>query len=124
MTSSPDYEAPADAGGDNSYNVVIEATDGATTALDSIMFHIYDVNELPVITSGGGGATFGLSTLENQSAVTTVSASDPESSSPTYAIVDGEDAARFQHRLTDGSAQLRRRAQFRGARRFRPQQYL
>jgi hypothetical protein len=93
--SQPDYEAPADVGGDNVYHVGIEATDGFTTATDWLVFHILDSNESPVITSGGGGTSFGLSIPENQSAVTTISASDPENRPLTYAIAGGADPARF-----------------------------
>ncbi|MET1111879.1 MAG: cadherin domain-containing protein [Allosphingosinicella sp.] len=95
LSSSPDYEAPGDAGGDNSYDVTIEATDGVTTATQWIMFHIYDVNESPVITSGGGGATFALSMPENRTQIMSVAASDPETPALVYAIVGGADAARL-----------------------------
>jgi hypothetical protein len=93
--SQPDFEAPADAGRDNRYDVTVEATDGFTTASQSLMIHILDVDETPVITSGGGGASFSLSIAENQAAVTTISASDPETAPLAYAIAGGVDAARF-----------------------------
>ena len=53
-------------------------------------------NTAPVITSNGGGATAAISVLENQTAVTTVQASDAEGNPLAYAIVGGADAALFQ----------------------------
>lgn len=95
LKNAPDYEAPADSNANNRYDVTIEATDGVTTAVDTIMFTIYDVNEIPVITSGGGGSNFSLSMTEGLAAVMTVTASDPETASLAYSIVGGADAGRF-----------------------------
>ncbi len=54
-------------------------------------------NTSPTITSNGGGATAAISVAENNVAVTTVTATDPEvpPQTLTYSITGGADAARF-----------------------------
>ena len=49
----------------------------------------------PVITSNGGGATATVNAAENQTAVTTVTATDPDLDTLTYSISGGADAAKF-----------------------------
>jgi hypothetical protein len=53
------------------------------------------INDAPVITSNGGGDNAAVSVAENSTAVTTIVASDPDST-VTYSIVGGSDAAKFQ----------------------------
>jgi hypothetical protein len=89
--AAPDYEAPADSGRDNIYNVVIGATDGVTSVTEAVTFRVYNMNEAPVFASG---PTF-LSVAENQTAVVTLSATDPEGAAISYRISGGTDAARF-----------------------------
>ena len=58
---------------------------------------ISDVLQTPVITSNGGGANASVSVAENTTAVTTVTASDPNlGQALMFAITDGADAAKFQ----------------------------
>ncbi|MBC9249517.1 hypothetical protein A9179_04410 [Pseudomonas alcaligenes] len=53
-------------------------------------------NNGPTITSNGGGSTAALAINENNTAVTTVTASDPDSGALlTYSIVGGADSGRF-----------------------------
>jgi Ca2+-binding RTX toxin-like protein len=52
-------------------------------------------NTPPVITSDGGGDTAAVSVAENQTRVTTVSASDGDGDTPTFAITGGSDQAKF-----------------------------
>ena len=52
-------------------------------------------NEPPRITSNGGGSDVGIDINENQTAVTTVVATDVNRNPVTYSIVGGADAARF-----------------------------
>jgi protocadherin Fat 4 len=59
-------------------------------------------NNPPVITSNGGGDTAAISIVENTTAVTTVTATDADSETPTYAIVGGIDSARFTINPTTG----------------------
>ncbi|MGB8434535.1 MAG: DUF2341 domain-containing protein [Burkholderiales bacterium] len=54
------------------------------------------INTAPTITSDGGGASASVNAAENQTAVTTVSATDPDvPTTLTYSIAGGADAARF-----------------------------
>lgn len=53
------------------------------------------VDTTPAIISNGGGATASVSTPENTTAVTTVTATDPDSGTLTYSIGGGPDAALF-----------------------------
>ena len=54
-----------------------------------------DSNEAPIITSDGGGATAALSVSENQTAITTVTATDADvpAQTLTYSIAGGPDAS-------------------------------
>ncbi|MCL4800525.1 MAG: tandem-95 repeat protein [Burkholderiales bacterium] len=56
---------------------------------------VANVNDAPVITSDGGGATASVSVAENATAVTTVTATDVDGPSLIYSISGGADAARF-----------------------------
>src|SRR5207253_1960565 len=89
--AAPDFEAPGDAGADNVYDVIVSASDGVTTDTQALAVTITNVNEALVISSDGGGDTATLSVSENATAVTTVTAVDPEGASPVYAITGGAD---------------------------------
>ncbi|MGH7416146.1 MAG: cadherin-like domain-containing protein, partial [Candidatus Rokuibacteriota bacterium] len=76
------------------------STNGGTTAIAAatatISTTVTAVNDAPLITSGGGGATASVSVPENQTAVTDVNATDPDAAAVlTYAIVGGADQGRF-----------------------------
>lgn len=76
--------------------LTVSATDvdGDTgTATSNIT--IIPVDDPPAITSNGGGSTATVSVAENQTAVTTVVATDPDSAGLNYQIVAGGDAASF-----------------------------
>jgi VCBS repeat-containing protein len=71
-------------------------TDGTATTAASVAWDVVGTNDVPVITSNGGGATASLSVNENSSVVTTVTATDSDDgATQTYSIVGGADAARF-----------------------------
>lgn len=94
--TAPDFEAPADADGDNVYAVRVEASDGTSADQQDIAITIGNINDnSPVITSGGGNAAFALTVAENQSAVTTVAATDADGTVPLFTIAGGADAALF-----------------------------
>lgn len=95
FVAAPDFEAAADSGADNVYDVVVSASDGTFTDSQAISVTIGDVDEAPAITSNRGGATAVAVVMENRRAVTTVAASDPEGGAIVYAIAGGVDAARF-----------------------------
>ncbi len=60
-------------------------------------------NQPPVITSNGGEVTANISLPENTTAVTTVTATDPDGQSLTYSISGGADAALFSINPSDGT---------------------
>ncbi|MHC4906296.1 MAG: DUF4347 domain-containing protein, partial [Planctomycetota bacterium] len=92
--AAPDYESPADANTDNDYVVEVTATDGTNTDVQTITVTVTDESDLPAISSDGGGATAGVNAAENQTAVTTVTASS--GTTPyTFSIIGGADQALF-----------------------------
>ncbi len=110
--SAPNFEAPADADHNNSYVVQVRVADNGSPSLadtQTITVNVTDVaegttNSPPVITSNGGGASAALSIVENASAVTTVTATDPNAGDAiTYLISGGADAAKFAINATTGA---------------------
>ncbi|OEK04027.1 hypothetical protein BFP71_11055 [Roseivirga misakiensis] len=98
FTSAPDFEIPADDGGDNTYVVTVTASDGTRTDAQTITVTVTDVaenNSDPVITSDGGGATAAINVAENTTAVTTVTATDADAGSSITYSKSGTDAAFF-----------------------------
>ena len=49
--SSPNYEAPDDAGGNNVYDVNVTASDGTNSATKAVAISVTNVNEAPTVTS-------------------------------------------------------------------------
>ncbi|GGE00364.1 hemolysin [Polymorphobacter glacialis] len=93
--AAPDFEAPADANGDNRYEVFVEATDGLNSDRQQLSIEITNFNDnSPVITSGPA-ATID----ENTVLAATITAVDADTSTPgfapSFAIIGGDDAARF-----------------------------
>jgi Ca2+-binding RTX toxin-like protein len=94
--NAPDYENPADAGQNNVYNVIVQASDGINIDQQQIAVTVANTNDnAPVITSAGGGATASVGTTENATAVATVVATDADGATLTYSISGGADAALF-----------------------------
>ena len=61
------------------------------------------IGSAPVITSNGAGASANVSAAENQTAVTTVTATDADAGSTlNYSVIGGADAARFAINATTG----------------------
>ena len=89
--TAPDFEAPADAGADNVYDVTVQVADGnGGSDTQAIAVSVTNGNELPVIV-GPAAVTM----VENQSAVTTVASTDVDGAAPSYSIAGGADAALF-----------------------------
>jgi VCBS repeat-containing protein len=100
--TAPNFEAPRDTNGDNTYMIKVVVTDGGLLSASTVyQIDVTDVDEAPVITSNGGGATALLNVAESYSNggylqyVTTINASDPEGSNVRYAISGGSDAGQF-----------------------------
>ena len=86
--------------GTSNYNgpdtLTITSTDmGSATDVDTVTITVNPVNDAPVITSDGGGATAALSVAENQTVSTTVSSADVDGGAAAYSIVGGADAGLF-----------------------------
>ena len=97
--AAPDFEAPGDAGGDNVYQVTVSVSDGtAAPVTQAISVTVGNVNETPAITSPAS-----VSVAENQTDAGTVTATDPDGDSLTYAIAGGADAARFTINAATGA---------------------
>jgi len=94
-----DFEHPADAGHNNVYDVIVAASDGflfATQAIAVTVVNVVEANNPPAITSNGGNPTAALSVAENTSAVTTVTATDPDGDNLSYSLTGGLDQSKFQ----------------------------
>ena len=86
FTAAPDFEAPADAGGNNVYDVIVRASDGAVTATQAIAVTVTDGGEGPAITGPAA-----VSAAENQTEVATYAAA----AGVTFSIAGGADAGAF-----------------------------
>jgi hypothetical protein len=69
---------------------------------NTMTINVAPVNDLPVITSGGGLAAVALTVVENTTGVTTVTATDIDVQLLTFSIAGGLDAARFSIDATSG----------------------
>ena len=88
----PDFEAPGDNGGDNVYNIVVTASDGANSTDQAVAITVTDVDEdgsAPIFTSAATA-----SVAENQTAVYTAQATDADGDPLSYSL-SGTDAALF-----------------------------
>jgi uncharacterized protein YjiK/2',3'-cyclic-nucleotide 2'-phosphodiesterase (5'-nucleotidase family)/Ca2+-binding RTX toxin-like protein len=102
--TAPNFEAPADAGANNVYDVRVVASNGTNTTVQDVAISVTDVNEAPVITSNGGGDTAAVSVAENIAAVTTVTSADPDAgATKAYSIVGGTDASKFTINAATGA---------------------
>jgi serralysin len=102
--TAPNYEVRTDVGGNNVYDVIVRASDGSLFDDQAIAVAITNVNEAPVITSNGGGATAAISLAEGVRPVTSVKATDPDASTIlTYSIVGGVDQSKFSINSTNGA---------------------
>jgi hypothetical protein len=98
--SAPNFEAPADAGANNVYDITVTASDGSlSSATQAVAITVTNVNETPSITSGAT-ASF----AENGTGtVYTATGSDPDASSTLTYSIAGTDAALFNINSTSGA---------------------
>ncbi len=99
FVAAPDFEAPADSNGDNIYDVIVSATDGAFVDSKALSVAVTNVNEGVSIVAGAGVSTV----IENGTAVTVIRAVDIDGDVIAYSIVGGADAARFAIDPTTGA---------------------
>lgn len=88
--AAPEFHSPTDANADNVYEVIVAASDGSHVTNQSITVTVANTNNAPTITSPPD-----YNTSENSTHVTTISASDVDGDSITFAIVGGADASQF-----------------------------
>ena len=106
-SSPPDFDTPADAGGDNIYNVTIQARDPEfNTARLAVTVTVTEVNEGPVISRQGNAAGSVSENHPTTQVLATYTASDPERPSVrvTGWSVSGTDGGDF---VIDAVGELR-----------------
>ncbi|QAY78065.1 cadherin domain-containing protein [Sphingosinicella sp. BN140058] len=109
FVAPPDFEAPADQGGDGVYEVIVGAGDGLFVAQQSLSIQILNINDVaPTIVSNGGGAVAGVAVSENSLFVTMVQAADADGPALSFLIDGGADAGLFL--LDSATGQLAFRA--------------
>ena len=86
----PDYDRPADSGGNNEYNVQIRANDGSLTGTLDVTVNVTNINEPPAISGSND-----LEWRENRSGnITRYTATDPERQSFEWSVI-GTDFSHF-----------------------------
>lgn len=96
--NAPDFENPADADGDNDYEITIEVSDGTNVTQQTVTISVTDGNDnAPAFVSGSA-----VSVNENETLAYTANATDPDGDTVTYAIAGGADAALFTIDETTG----------------------
>ena len=94
--SAPDYERPADSGGNNVYNVQVRASDNGTPALTGtldITVTVTNVNEAPSTPTGRNAITVAENSTGN---LARYSATDPDRGDTVTWGVSGTDASAFR----------------------------
>jgi hypothetical protein len=100
--NAPNFEAPTDVGGNNVYNVIVQASDGVLVDTQALAVTVANVNEAPIITSNGGGTTASILSQENSRFLGSMTATDAEGATLTYSIAGGADAALFTINASTG----------------------
>ena len=91
FANTPDYEQPADAGGNNVYTVIVHATAGIHTRSQAITIRVTPVDEPPTLTEVSRVSSY----AENGTAqVARYTATDPEGATVIWSL-DGADAEDF-----------------------------
>ncbi|WP_417481960.1 cadherin domain-containing protein [Maricaulis sp.] len=88
---APDFELPADSGGDNVYDFVVSASDGTNSTNRTVAVTVTDGNENSPVFTSPATATM----AENGTAAYTAVATDIDLDTLTYSISGGSDAALF-----------------------------
>ena len=106
--SPPDFENPTDIGdtaGNNTYVVNITVTDNGLDELtdtQTFLVTVKNINEAPVITSGGELTTLSYIIQENILEISTIKATDEYEDALRYSITGGLDASKFNINPTSG----------------------
>ena len=103
----------------------VTASDGSLTASDTFVLNITAVNDAPIVTSNSGGNTASVSNAENTTAVTVVTATDPDAGQAlSYSISGSADANKFTINSNTGALSFITAPNFRSADRPGRQQCL
>ena len=103
---APDFEAPADANGDNVYDIVVTASDGTNSADRAVAITVTNANDnAPVFTSGTAA-----SASENQTAAYTAAATDADAGTTLAYSLSGARRGAVQHRRGHRRGDLQDRA--------------
>ena len=104
FATAPNFEAPADVGANNVYEVVLRALDLASNAgYETITVTVTNANDAPIISSNGGGATATILLTENTSSVTTAQATDEDLGASLSFSISGTDASDFSINSSTGA---------------------
>jgi hypothetical protein len=103
--SAPNYESAADSGSNNSYVVIVTATDGGgNITSQTLTVSVTNVNEAPTISNYTSANTASISLAENTAAIVTYSGTDPDAgASLVWSISGGVDAAKFTINSSSGA---------------------
>ena len=100
----PNFEAPADVGTNNVYDISVRATDTAgNIANQSIAITVTNVNEAPTITINSSNETHTITQAENISSVLTYTATDVDAGTTLSFSLSGTDAADFSINSSSGA---------------------
>ena len=97
FVSVPNFEAPADMGTNNVYNVTVKVADDETTPMMdtlAVTVTVTNVNEMPMITSGATNVTKPEQTPTSE-ILSTYAATDPDASTTFTWTLTGTDAGDF-----------------------------
>ena len=92
FTNTPNYERPADSGGNNVYNVTVRASDGSLTGTKDVTVTVTDVNEAPSEPTGRATITVAENTTSNLARYSTT---DPERATIEWSVT-GNDSSAFR----------------------------
>ena len=102
FVSSPDFETPTDAGGDNVYDLIVSATEVGNTfiATRSVAVTVTDVGDVAPVFGGVSSVTF----AENGTGPVYTAAATPDVTgvSMSYSISGGADSAKFSINSSSG----------------------
>ena len=103
----PNFEAPADADGNNVYLVTVEVSDGTNTDRLDVAVTVYGVNEEPAFPAETGSRSVDENTTAGVNISDAVAATDPERHTLIYKLA-GTDAASFA--IDTSTGQLKTKA--------------
>ncbi|WP_282756177.1 DUF4347 domain-containing protein, partial [Desulfuromonas thiophila] len=109
FAGAPNFENPTDVDTNNSYEVIVTATDngdGNLSDTQALTITVTDVNENPVIITNGGGETTTVNVAENSRYVTTVRATDADADNVLYSLTGGADQDKFTINIKTGVLQF------------------